>query len=222
MALRRSSFRAPLFRDSLRVVFGLNGFGLNALTRLAPSLSNARTLPAPRGMCPQTVSPPCPVSGLSPGPWPPEGGGAPVRRRTSGHLWEGAPPAAVSDRRAFRRSTAAIFGTITALLRRTEGRYPSRYPGSIRAALHPNVSKPLKAAPSSGADGDRASWDLGFVAQACRRRHPRSADRTTPEDALGERGWRHDRLNRGGVNFNGEFARSINTHKRAGTAHFNW
>ena len=46
---------------------------------------------------------------------------------------------------------------------------PSRYPGSIGAALHPMLSKPLKAGPSSGPDGDRASWDE-VTSLACRRR----------------------------------------------------
>ena len=74
-----------------------------------------------------------------------------------------------SGTRASRRSTAAIFNTATALLRRTEGTSHSRYPGGIGAALHPMLSKPLKAAPSSGADGDRASWDE-VTSLACRRR----------------------------------------------------
>ena len=45
----------------------------------------------------------------------------------------------------------------------------SRYPGSIGAAVHPKLSKPLKAGPSSGPDGDRASWDE-IASLACRRR----------------------------------------------------
>src|ERR1051326_2539878 len=45
----------------------------------------------------------------------------------------------------------------------------SRYPGSIGAALHPMLSKPLKAGPSSGPDDDRTSWDE-LARLACRRR----------------------------------------------------
>ena len=45
----------------------------------------------------------------------------------------------------------------------------------LRSAFHPIESQPSKAAPSSGADGDRASWD-GGTTPVCRRRHPRSAD----------------------------------------------
>ena len=71
---------------------------------------------------------------------------------------------------ASRRSTVAIFDPATVLLRRTGGLFTTqRYPGSIGAALHPTLSKPLKAAPSSGADDDRASWD-GVTSPACRRR----------------------------------------------------
>ena len=51
------------------------------------------------------------------------------------------------------------------------GSLPPRYPGSIGAALHPMLSKPLKAGPSSGPDGDRASWDE-VTSLACRRRLP--------------------------------------------------
>ena len=44
-----------------------------------------------------------------------------------------------------------------------------RYPGSNRRCPSSDKSQPLKAAPSSGADGDRASWDEG-ANLACRRR----------------------------------------------------
>jgi hypothetical protein len=49
------------------------------------------------------------------------------------------------------------------------GGFPPRYPGSIGAAFHPMLSKPLKAGPSSGPDDDRTSWD-GVTSPACRRR----------------------------------------------------
>src|SRR6185503_1071115 len=39
----------------------------------------------------------------------------------------------------------------------------------LRPAFHPSESQPFKAAPSSGADDDRASWD-GVTSPACRRR----------------------------------------------------
>src|ERR1041384_6516695 len=73
-----------------------------------------------------------------------------------------------------RRSTAAILGTVTVSSFNGPETCISRYPGSIGAALHPKLSKPLKAGPSSGPDGDRASWDEG-ARPACSRRHPRSA-----------------------------------------------
>ena len=87
---------------------------------------------------------------------------------TTGHLTK-APACRVTGTRASRRSTAAIFHTATALLRRTEGTSHSRYPGGIGAALHPMLSKPLKAGPSSGPDGDHASWGE-VTSLACRRR----------------------------------------------------
>ena len=73
------------------------------------------------------------------------------------------------ERVAFRRSTAAILGPITVTSFNGPEASTSRDPGGIGAALHPKLSKPLKAAPSSGADGDRASWD-GVTNPACRRR----------------------------------------------------
>ena len=85
---------------------------------------------------------------------------------------------------ASRRSTAAISVAITVLLHRTGGLFTTqRYPGSIGAALHPTLSKPLKAAPSSGADDDRASWDV-VASHACRRHtrlHLLDAPRRRPQ-----------------------------------------
>ena len=71
--------------------------------------------------------------------------------------------------RASRRSTAAILGPITVSSFTGPETCISRYPGRIGAALHPMLSKPLKAAPSSGADDDPASWDE-LTRLACRRR----------------------------------------------------
>src|SRR5262245_172516 len=95
-----------------------------------------------------------------------------------GHLNEGAA-CRVTGTRAFRRSTAAIFYAITVLLRSDRWGLPTRDPGSIGAAVRPNRVQPLKATPSSGVDGDRASRDE-VTSPACRRRHPGSADRTSP------------------------------------------
>ena len=65
---------------------------------------------------------------------------------------------------------------------------PLTLSGQQRRCPSSDRVQPFKAAPSSGADGDRASWD-GITSPACRRRRPRSADRTSPGDALSERGW---------------------------------
>ena len=73
-----------------------------------------------------------------------------------------------------RRSTVAIFYTATVLLRRTEGLKPLTLSRRHLRRPSSDESQPLKAAPSSGADGDRASWDEG-ANPACRRRHPGSA-----------------------------------------------
>jgi hypothetical protein len=70
--------------------------------------------------------------------------------------------------RASRRSTAAILGPITVASFTGPEACTSRYPGSIGAALHPMLSKPLKAGPSSGPDDDPASWDE-VTSLACRR-----------------------------------------------------
>ena len=100
----------------------------------------------------------------------PEGGGAPIGATHIGHL-RGCPACRVTGRRAFRRSTAAILGPITVSSFTGPEACTSRDPGSIAAALHPMLSKPLKAGPSSGPDGDRASWDE-VTSLACRRRLP--------------------------------------------------
>ena len=47
--------------------------------------------------------------------------------------------------------------------------------------------QPSKAGPSSGPDGNRASWDES-ESLACRRRHPRSATERLRKAPLGERG----------------------------------
>ena len=75
----------------------------------------------------------------------------------------------MTGRRAFRRSTAAILGTITVLLSSDGGIFTAHLIQAACAALHPMLSKPLKAGPSSGPDGDRASWDE-LARLACRRR----------------------------------------------------
>ena len=87
------------------------------------------------------------------------------------------------ERVAFRRSTAAILGPITVSSFTGPEACTSRYPGSIGAALHPMLSKPLKAAPSSGADGDRASWAV-VTSHGCRRHtllRPLSVPRRRPQ-----------------------------------------
>ena len=85
-----------------------------------------------------------------------------------GHLTK-APACRVTGTRASRRSTAAIFYAVTVSSFTGPEACTSRYPGSIGAALHPMLSKPLKAAPSSGADGDRASRSV-VTSHGCRRR----------------------------------------------------
>jgi len=70
---------------------------------------------------------------------------------------------------ASRRSTAATFGPITVSSFNGPETCISRYPGRIGAALHPKLSKPLKAGPSSEPDDDQTSWDE-VTSLACRRR----------------------------------------------------
>ena len=69
----------------------------------------------------------------------PEGGGAPERRTSN---WFGLAAVALNDaeRVAFRRSTAAICYAATALPGLDRRDFPSRYPGGIRAAVHPDPS----------------------------------------------------------------------------------
>ena len=71
--------------------------------------------------------------------------------------------------RASRRSTAAIFDPATVLLRWTGAREHSPLSGQHLRCPSSNESQPSKAAPSSGADRDRASWDE-VTSLACRRR----------------------------------------------------
>src|SRR5712671_2028415 len=73
--------------------------------------------------------------------------------------------------RASRRSTAAIFYAVTVSSFTGPEACTSRYPGSIGAALHPMLSKPLKAGPSSGPDGDPASRSV-VTSHGCGRRLP--------------------------------------------------
>ena len=96
-------------------------------------------------------------------------GGSAGQAQTTGAPFGGAPPAGL-----FRQARPPALHTWRFLTRppdffhRTGGNYRSRYPGSIHAALHPTLSKPLKAAPSSGAASDLAPWD-GITSPACRR-----------------------------------------------------
>ena len=76
--------------------------------------------------------------------------------------------------RASRRSTAAILGPITVSSFNGPEACTSRYPGSNWRCPSSDKSQPFRAAPSSGADDDHASWDEG-ANPACRRRHPGSA-----------------------------------------------
>jgi hypothetical protein len=69
---------------------------------------------------------------------------------------------------ASRRSTAAILGPATVASFTGPETCISRYPDRIGAALHPMLSEPLKAGPSSGPDDDLASWDE-VTSLACRR-----------------------------------------------------
>ena len=57
----------------------------------------------------------------------------------TGHLTK-APACRLTGTRASRRSTAAILGAVTVLLRSDRRDFPSRYPGRIGAALHPIAS----------------------------------------------------------------------------------
>jgi len=102
----------------------------------------------------------------------PEGGGAPERRWVTTGTFGGAARR-VTGARASRRSTAAIFHAITVLLRSDRRASPLRSRQHLRCPSSDRVQPP-KAGPSSGPDGDRASWDEG-ANLACRRRHPGSA-----------------------------------------------
>src|SRR5205807_6528130 len=70
--------------------------------------------------------------------------------RQKTHLLKSAPCGAarrVTGARASRRSTAAIFYAVTVLLRSDRRDFPSRYPGSIGAALHPIASSHRRQPP---------------------------------------------------------------------------
>ena len=98
------------------------------------------------------------------------------RRNGASYQWAPlvkAPACRVTGRRAIRRSTAAICYAITVLLRSDRRASPLRSRQHLRCPSSDRVQPP-KAGPSSGPDGDRASWDEG-ANPACRRRHPRSA-----------------------------------------------
>src|ERR1051326_5353215 len=84
-----------------------------------------------------------------------------------------APRAVMTGTHASRRSTAAIFYAITVLFDRTGGLHRSVSRQHWRSPSSDHVQPP-KAGPSTGPDGDRASWDEA-ANPACRRRHPRSA-----------------------------------------------
>src|SRR5207237_5863768 len=56
----------------------------------------------------------------------------------------------VTGTHASRRSTAAIFYTATALLGLDRRDFPSRYPGGICAAVHPDPSSHLRQTPRRG------------------------------------------------------------------------
>src|SRR5260221_9524181 len=100
-------------------------------------------------------------SGLSPGAsfCLPEEGGAPIGANEGAPSCEGAPPAACAagapsgapPRRFFTRSPCFVAGPEDHILTLSRQR--------LRPAFHPIESQPFKAAPSSGADGDHASWD---------------------------------------------------------------
>jgi hypothetical protein len=135
------------------------------------------------------VSPSCPVSGLSPGLLvaSPEGGGAPEWRKSfTGHLMK-APACRVTGRRAFRRSTAAIF----LHSHRTSWPGPEVFTFTLSGRhLRRRSSRPVqpsKADPSSGSGSDCASWDE--VARPRLQAPPSPLrHRTPPEGALSERG----------------------------------
>ena len=150
----------------------LNDGSLKALMRCFSFVENGRALSRLRaahagGSSSRLVLNP----GFRPGLCLPEGGGAPNDAGILKHLVKGAD-CRVSGSRAFRRSTAAICYAITVLLRSDRRASPLRSRQHLRRPSSDRVQPP-KAGPSSGPDGDRASWDEG-ANPACRRRHPRS------------------------------------------------
>jgi hypothetical protein len=169
----------------------------------APSRWNGRALPASARHMPADRQPVLSCAGLPPGPScsSPEGGGAPERRRSQLGTFAKAPACRATGTRAFRRSTAAILGPITVLLRRTGGNYRSRYPGSIGAALHPTCPSHLRRLPhrERTVTAPPGTWlrNPRLQAPPSPLRH-----RTSPEDALSERGWAHHMQSKEGVKFN--------------------
>ena len=112
----------------------------------------------------------------------PEGGGAPERRRSHWAPHEGAR--LPCDRQA--RLPALHRGDFSRGHRASssgpEGLPLTPSSRHLRRLSSARV-QPSKAGPSTGPDGDRASWDEG-ANPACRRRHPRSANMTPHESAL--------------------------------------
>jgi hypothetical protein len=90
-----------------------------------------------------------------------------------GHLCEGAPPALARAGAPSGAPPRRFFTRPPHFLAWTGGLHLTLSGQHWRCRSSRPV-KPLKAAPSSGAGGDRASWD-GIANLVCRRRHPRSA-----------------------------------------------
>ena len=132
---------------------------------------NGRVRSRLRATVAQIISSPCLCSGLPPGLHC-----LPRGRRSAGtaHVLVVRPfgrRALCGERVAFRRSTAAIFVAVTVLLR--SDRWGLPLPLSRQHSRRPSSDRvqPLKAAPSSGADGDCASRDE-VTSLACGRRIP--------------------------------------------------
>ena len=96
---------------------GMNG-GVPVISSLQ-RLNFAYGFSAPHGTCLRIARLPCPASRAFARAFAfasPEGGGAPERRRQHGAPLRRRPACPCEGRRAFRRSTAAIFDTASALL----------------------------------------------------------------------------------------------------------
>jgi len=154
---------SPSIRPASAAACCLNDFGRNALiSSCSVAVENRRELPAPRGTCPRLSARLVLFSGLSPGLLLPplreaerrsgaKQRGTIFRRRPACRFEAAGAPSGAPPRRFVTRSPYFFVGR--------GDFHHSPDPGSIGAALHPIVSKPLKAGPSSGPDGDRASWD---------------------------------------------------------------